>query len=520
MLQAPARHKVAPRAQSVTTQSLPAPIGGWNAKDAISGMDPRYAVQMDNLFPLTTEVMLRKGRIDWATGLPGATDTVAAYNSTTTSKLFAASGTGIYDVTSGGAVGAAVVTGLTSIRLQHVNYATSAGSFLYLVNGVDKPNFYDGTAWVKVDAASTPAITGVTTTLLIHVNIFKTRLFFIETNSMRCWYLPVNSIGGAANSLDLSSVFSKGGKLIQMGTWSLDAGVGMDDYAAFISSRGQVAIYRGTDPSDATKWLLVGVFDLGAPIGNRALAKFGGDLVTLTYDGIVPMSKLLQSATINNAQSLTYTIQQAISDAVEAFNANFGWEMEVFPTAGMLILNVPISSSLSHQYVMNTITGAWCRFKDWNATSWELYRDEIYFGTSTKVCKAWSGTSDQSTNINAECIQAFSYFGSPGRFKRFTAIRPIFQADNSPSIAVGLNVDFDLATQVAAPSVTPITTSVYDTATWDSGVWGGSLLPVKPWRTVAAAGYSAATHIVVASQGVDLRWDATDFIYESGALIG
>lgn len=520
MLQAPARQKVAPKAQSVTTQSLPAPIGGWNAKDALSAMDARYAVLMDNFFPLTTEVMQRKGRVDWATGLPGVTDTLAAYNSTTGNKLFAASGTGIYDVTTQGAVGAAVVTGLTSIRLQHVNYATSAGSYLYLVNGVDKPNLYDGTSWVKVDAVSVPAITGVTTTLLIHVNIFKTRLFFVEAASMRCWYLPVNSIGGAAASLDLSSVFSKGGKLIQMGTWSLDAGIGMDDYAVFLSSRGQVAIYRGTDPSDATKWLLVGVYDLGAPIGSRALAKFGGDLITLTFDGIVPLSKLLQSATINNAQTLTYTIQQAISDAVNAFSAIFGWEMEVFPDAGMLIMNVPISATLSHQYVMNTITGAWCRFKDWNASSWELFKDEMYFGTSTKVCKAWSGFTDQGANITAECIQAFSYFGSPGKFKRFTAIRPILQADNTPSIGIGLNVDFDLTATVNFPSSAPITASVWDTALWDSGIWGGSLLPIKSWRGVAATGYAAAMHILSASQNVDLRWDATDFIYETGALIG
>lgn len=520
MLQLPARQKVSPRSQVVTTTSLPSPIGGWNAKDALSAMDPRYAVQMDNIFPLTTEVMLRKGEVDWATGLPGATDTVAGYNSTTTNKLFAASGTGIYDVTSQGAVGAAVVTGLTSIRLQHVNYATSAGSYLYLVNGVDKPNLYDGTTWVKVDAASTPAITGVTTTLLSHVNIFKTRLFFVEANSMRCWYLPVNSIGGAANSLDFSSVFNKGGKLLQMGTWSLDAGTGLDDYAAFLGSRGQIAIYRGTDPSDATKWTLVGVYDLGAPIGSRAFTKFGGDLLVITYDGLVPLSKLIQSATINNAQTLTFTIQQAVSDAVNSFGTVFGWEVEIFPAANQLILNVPISTTASYQYVMNTITGAWCRFKDWNASSWELYKDEMYFGTSTKVCKAWSGTSDQTKNINYEVIQAFSYFGTPGRFKRFTAVRPILQCDASPSVAIGLNMDFNLSSTVTIPTSIPTSSSVWDTALWDAGVWGGDLLPVVGWRSVAGNGYAAALHLVGASKNLSLRWDATDFIYETGTLIG
>ncbi len=43
------------------------------------------------------------------------------------------------------------------------------------MNGVDKPRYYDNAAWVAVDNASVPAITGVTTTKLVHVNVFKNR---------------------------------------------------------------------------------------------------------------------------------------------------------------------------------------------------------------------------------------------------------------------------------------------------------------------------------------------------------
>jgi hypothetical protein len=42
-----------------------------------------------------------------------------------------------------------------------------------------------------------------------------------------------------------------------------------DDYAAFITSEGQVAVYSGADPASSTTWSLVGVFDIGAPIGRR-----------------------------------------------------------------------------------------------------------------------------------------------------------------------------------------------------------------------------------------------------------
>lgn len=519
MLLTPQRQKVRPLGAVVGAQSMPAPIAGWNARDPVAKMDPSFAAQMDNFFPLPNDVMFRKGRIDWVTGLPAAVDTLAAYNSPATNKLFAASGTAFYDVTTQGAVGAAVVTGLSNARWQHTNFATPSGAFLYMVNGTDKPRLYDGSAWTAIDAGSSPAITGVTTTSLIHVNAFKTRLFFVEANSLRCWYLPVNSIGGAAAVLDFTSIFTRGGKLIQMGTWSLDGGYGMDDYAVFITNQGQVAVFRGTDPSSASTWALVGVYNIGSPIGNRPLCKYSGDLVAITQDGLIPFSKGLMSSRVNNSDALTFNIQTAVSDAVSAYSANFGWEVEIFPAADQLILNVPTSSTTSDQYIMNTITGAWCRFKDWNGSCWELYRDEMYFGTATKVCKAWNGASDQGMNINGNVIQAFSYFGSPGKFKRFTAIRPIFQADNTPSVAIGLNIDFDLSTQVSLPSSVAITTSVWDAALWDSGVWGGDLLAVKPWRTVTGSGYAAALHLVVAQKDIDLHWSATDFIFETGAMI-
>lgn len=51
--------------------SLPSPIGGWNCRDSLANMRPTDAVVMNNCFPLTTEVMLRKGYTRYATGMTG-----------------------------------------------------------------------------------------------------------------------------------------------------------------------------------------------------------------------------------------------------------------------------------------------------------------------------------------------------------------------------------------------------------------------------------------------------------------
>src|SRR5207245_1486173 len=94
----------------------------------------------------------------------------------------------------------------------------------------------------------------------------KRRLHMAEKNSLRIWFASaVDTIAGSVGLLDLGPVFSKGGSLACMGTTSLDYGTGLDDFAVYISTKGQVAMYQGIDPSDATKWALVGVYEIGYP---------------------------------------------------------------------------------------------------------------------------------------------------------------------------------------------------------------------------------------------------------------
>ena len=53
------------RALTSQTQSIPSPIGGWNARNSIAAMPPMDAVVMDNFFPDTDYVKLRSGYINF-----------------------------------------------------------------------------------------------------------------------------------------------------------------------------------------------------------------------------------------------------------------------------------------------------------------------------------------------------------------------------------------------------------------------------------------------------------------------
>src|SRR3990170_6550293 len=93
--------------------SLPAPVGGWNARDSFAEMNPLDAVILQNYFPSTTSVALRFGHTQFATGMTGQSETLMAYAGANSNKFFSINvGGRIYEVTAGGAIGAADVSSL------------------------------------------------------------------------------------------------------------------------------------------------------------------------------------------------------------------------------------------------------------------------------------------------------------------------------------------------------------------------------------------------------------------------
>lgn len=495
--------------------SLPAPVKGWNARDSVANMDPMDAVQLTNFFPSTTTVNLRYGYTQYATGLPGQVETVMAYAGAAMNKLKAVSGAAVYDTTSAGAVGAAEITGLGNSRFQYVNFATTAGNYLCMVNGSTVYRVYDGTAWHKDGDGPPYDITAATSSTLVDIHVFKSRLWFIQTNTLKAWYLPINSIGGAATMFDLSGVFQQGGYLQSLATWTLDAGYGVDDYLVFTTTKGEVAVYRLTDPATPAGTALIGIWSIGSPIGRRSMIKYKGDNLIICQDGVFPMAGALQSSRLDPQVSITDRIQSAMSQAITSYGANFGWQLLQFSKENMLILNVPVQEGLSQQqFIMNTITGAWCNFTGWAANCWEIYQDSAYFGGNTYVGLAWNGNSDNGTAIQGNALQAFNAFRSPGLKKRYTRIRPFLYTNGTPTIYANLNINFDVSDPTTPLTFVATPYGVWDTAVWDSALWGSDLVVSQQWQGANGVGEWAGPRLKVASNGIQVNWAATDIVYE------
>ncbi|MDQ0084585.1 hypothetical protein J2W35_004954 [Variovorax boronicumulans] len=498
--------------QTARTASFPAPIGGLNARDPLAAMKPTDAVILENWWPGPSSVEVRKGWTQWSTGYVNPVQTLMRYAPTSGAyKLFAAAGGSIFDATALGPVGAAVVTGLSSAQWQHTNIITPGGSFLWMVNGADTAQMYNGAAW------SVPAVTGVSTNNIINLNVFGNRLFMVEKNTLKVWYLPVQSIAGAATAFDLSTIFGRGGYLMAMGTWSVDAGNGMNDLAVFVSSEGEVAIYQGADPAS---WTKQGVYLVGRPIGRKCLTKVAGDCLLLCEDGLYPLSRALQSSTIDRSIAVTDKIQKLIADATTTYSANYGWQTTLFPDANQLWINVPSNNLNNYQFVQNTISGSWTKFTNMNAMCWEVTGQSIFFGTTNAVCKAWNGQFDNTAQIQADALCAYQNFRAQAATKFFTMVRPSLTADGNPSILYGLDLDFlDRPADGALSYIPPTASMVWGTMVWGSMIWGGSLQQIGSWETVGGTGYYAALRLTVQANGSQVIWNATDYVYQVGGVL-
>ena len=405
------------------------------------------------------------------------------------------------------------------------------------------PSAYNGTFVIDVTGAntfkytmaSTPAgnatvmgsytifgLTGVDSKNLVAVNLFKNRLYYTQKDSLDFWYGGVDEISGALTKFPLGGIARNGGYLQAIGTWTLDAGYGVDDLLVCVTSMGEVIVYKGSNPSDPTDWNLVGVWQMGQTFSRRCFFKYAGDLLLLTQDGLVPLSAALQSSRLDPRVNITDKIFYAVSQAATQFYALNGWQINYFASENMLILNVPTTNGIE-QYVMHTITKSWARFTGIQAYCWEVSGDnDIHFGGQGYVGDFYQTTSDAGSNIVGNVQQAYSYFDTRGTLKRWTMVRPILQTDNGlPTVLCGLSTDFDTVSLTNQISFNPaiVGTGVWDVSLWDEANWGGGLTTTKIWQGVTGLGYAGSINLNVASQGIEFHWASTDYVMEKGGVL-
>lgn len=377
--------------------------------------------------------------------------------------------------------------------------------------------------------AVTATITGVDTADLSFPWLFKSRLFFVEKETMNAWYLGTDSIGGAASSISLAGVFQKGGSLLFGGKWSLDSGDGLDDKCVFVSTEGEVAVYEGTDPSSANTWGLVGVYSITPPLGPNATMSAGGDFLIATRDGVVPLSEAVRKDVA--ALSLAAVSRPIEPDwKVEASDrVGINWEILKWPSQNMMIVSQPITddSDAAQCLVANLETGAWCKFTQWDTRCLALYDNFGYFGTNDGVIyKMEVGGSDDGMPYTAVYVGQFDHFKSPGVSKTIGQARAIWLSTADFGAKVSASVDYSISLPSAPASVADYSVDEWDVGEWDVAEWDSTStsLQARPtkWESIGRTGFAVAPQVQVTT-GITpkprVELVAFDMTYTPGTVV-
>lgn len=484
---------------------IPAPIGGLNTRDPPAMVPITEAIAMSNYFPTTTGVTKRRGFTNHITTAlsPSYAATLMVYvpNASGAERMFAAIGTTeIYDVTSSGALGAPVQTGLTSDRWQYINFTNSTQTaYLCSFNGADSPRYWNGSAWITITGASTPAITGLTTSTIISAATHQRRIWLVQKDTLKAWYLPVDSVGGDAKALDLGGIAGLGGSIMAIESWTIDGGDGLDDIWVCITTKGQLIAYRGTDPSSASTWELVGTWNIAEPVGRRCMYQYKGDVLIMTKAGIASAARIFSGDTSNSGMLTDKISSTYKSVAASGINLDL-WQLLYYQKADMLIWY----SWASGVYAMNTVTGAWSgSFGNNGGPGWAIFNGEPYYGAienGSRIRKFWSSETDDGTDISGSVSHGYSEFEQPSVIKQPTLGRIIM--DCSGTATVDLSIQFDYAT-----GVTPGSTSI------------AALQGITQWLPLSGAGVSLSPVYTASSSNTD-TYNGCYIVYQSGGIVG
>lgn len=514
-------------------KAFQAPVRGLVLNENLAGSRALGAIVLENFTPISRGIRMRKGSRLNATVGAQPVESLMSYSAGTLKEFFAVSGGSIFNVTSVAdpeVAPAAEVSGLTANYFSSVNFTTSGSSYLVGVNGADDLQLYDGSAWASIDGVSTPAITGVTTANLSHVWVYRNRLFFVQKNTQTAWYLPVDSVGGAAGSISLSGIFQKGGNLLFGATWSIDAGDGIDDKCVFISDLGEVAVFEGANPAgtDIADWNLVGRYDGAPPLGQNCTMSAGGDLLVGNKTGLIALSAMISKDP--GAVAVTAVSRNIEPLWTETAIARGGvpWEIVKWPDRQVAIISTPINnvSQEGQCFVVNLETGAWAVYTGWDTRCLVLQDSAVYFGTNDgKVIEAEVGGTDDGVPYYCKVAFAWDHCGSEGQWKEFVSARAVFRATRPFNPKVSVSTEYTQTFPTAPDAADGVTSSLWDEGLWDQAIWdsdSSDLAVEMNWTSLQSSGTVVSPQVQITSGSdsyPDAELVAVHLVWNTGAFL-
>jgi len=502
--------------------TIPAPIGGLNCRDTYNVMPQEDAIVMDNYIPLDNKIALRKGYIDYYKNGKRFL-TLANYKKGNQQRLIGISAGQAYNLSSAANVSIYSDIVFNNDRCQTLQYK----DYLYFMNGVDTPKVYhiDDNNFETFEDWGFSA-EGLNPSKIISGCVSKQFIWVVERGSLKAWYsAAAGNISGNMNCFDLNGIARFGGQLMAVCCWTVDGGMGIDDLTAFITSEGEVLVYSGNNPNSADSWSLKGSYKISPPIGYRCTIPYQGDIVIITEDGYLPLSKVLP---LNEAGVSTYAfsdkIRGMVLDRSSSGKNKDGWQGIIYTIGGYALFNVPLSQGYE-QHVINLNTGAWCRFTGIKSHCWVIFDDKIYFGSDYGVCQFDRGYSDNGANIKGEVRQAYNNLGNDN-LKKIQLLNPRTASSRRYSLVIYTDIDYIHYNQNTIEDIGLRGITKWNNAKWSKNpkqgqtLWQTSRSIIRSnWIANSATGYKISLVFKTDTRGNLIEWYDTGVRYEQATGI-
>lgn len=517
-------------------QTKAPPVGGMDTINPRALMPEQNAIVLDNFISAEAGVTMREGWYEYATHVGGASSPIrsifsfeaAPANSMVSplsmSELFATNDAGIFLIEGGGDLTTepaeiALSGNPNAGRFSFVEFTTQGQNYLVACSETDGGFLFNGITWMKMTSTGGPGpgfITGVDPTKFVHVCAYKKRLMFVERASTKAWILDVGQVGGVAKLFDFGPLMRHGGVVLMLVNWTQDAGEGTDDRLMVIGSAGDLAVYQGNDPTDATQFSNVGIWYIGQPpIGRRNVTSGGGNPYALTAYGLISLGRIIDGGLDNiltsDADMLRQLrlLQEQLAEDFKTKLYTDGWEIVYMPSKSLLLVTRPrVSVSDDYHYVFQFHNLAWSRLLEMPGVTFGVRLNEVYTGTEDgRVLRVFDGHTDGkkldgsgAVHIRGQVVPAFNYFGAPDTIKQALMVRPTFLSAGQVSYSIRMNVDFDVGSEVITPIEQDLVGALWDQARWDQSKWAPAFQTSSEWRAVEGIGYALAPSIFVSSQ--------------------
>jgi hypothetical protein len=459
--------------------TMPPPSGGLDLITPIDNMEPTSALELQNIFPGAGAPTVRLGYQQFCD--LGVTSPIQFMHEFPkqdgTAELIAAQGTKIYSISSTGVkTDVSKVGGYSSGKWNKEMFGNSQyGYYMYLANSYgDAPQVYKGGGVAAANINATCRGGSVAITELCNVAAYRTRLYFVQRNTMTMWYdktagAVMTTAASTLDSYDFSGIFRRGGYLLFTGSYTNQSGVTSQDYFMAVSSEGEIVMYSGSSP-DATAsdaggaWNLVAHFIIGKPLGQKAFIRINQDIWIITQQGIVPVSALFQTDPEQALTVVSYKINPLISQYATQVALSEMWTGFFYPAGRRVYIILPDSTSTATLLVYSIDSKSWTQFQLYtsehsiaackynNLPFYGSNRGVVYQGETGYADNVVSGSAGEAITFAGR--SAFSFYGSRGNYKAFKDIRPIIKAKRGLTLQLGLDTDFkrqSILTNVTSP---------------------------------------------------------------------